>query len=199
MIDPETIAVYDARAEEYAGLISDIAEDPRLIDFMGRVPSGGSVLDLGCGPGNAAAAMARQGLDVLAWDASSEMVALAAKHPGVRAKRHLFSDLTTLSEASLDGVWANFSLLHATREDLPDHLRAIAAATRPSGAFLIALKEGSGTHRDAIGRLYTYYSDSTLTSLVEAAGFSVVRRDTGSGTGLSGEEANWISLTCLRT
>lgn len=198
MSDEETIAVYDARAEEYAGLISAIAEDPRLIDMLSRLPAKGRVLDLGCGPGNAAAAMAQQGFDVLAWDASSEMVALAEKHESFAVEQRLFSDLTDLAPETFDGVWANFSLLHAPRAEMPMHLAAIAAAMKPGGVFLIALKEGSGTHRDKIGRLYTYFTEDELSGFVEAAGFSVARRDHGSGKGLSGEDADWISLTCLR-
>jgi SAM-dependent methyltransferase len=198
VIDRETIAVYDAKAEEYAGLISDIAEDSRLIDFIVRLPKGGQVLDLGCGPGNAAAEMARQGLQVSAWDASAEMVALAQRHDGVDAAQKLFDDMADLAPSSLDGLWANFSLLHAPEADMPRHLAAIASAVKPGGVFLIALKEGTGAHRDGIGRLYTYFTEDSLSALVEAAGFDVDRRDRGSGKGLSGEEAEWISLTCLR-
>lgn len=198
MTDRETIAVYDARAAEYAEVTSGIAADPRLIDFIARLPERGAVLDLGSGPGAAAAEMARAGHDALAWDASEGMVALAAAQPGVRAEQRLFGDLATLAPASLHGVWANFSLLHAPRAEMPDHLAAIARALVPGGVFLVAVKLGEGDRRDRIGRLYSYYTEAELRGLVEAAGFSVDRIDRGRDPGLSGEISDWISLTCLR-
>jgi SAM-dependent methyltransferase len=198
MIDRETIAVYDARAQEYAEVTSGIESDPRLVDFMARLPDGGAVLDLGCGPGLAAAAMARGGLEVAAWDASAEMIALAAAHPGVTAAQRVFDDLAALAPASLDGVWANFALLHAPRSRMPVHLASIARALRPGGVFLIALKDGTGEVRDSIGRLYTYYTEPELRGLLAEAGFTVERVDTGREPGLSGEISDWISLTCLR-
>jgi len=196
--DRETISVYDARARDYAQMTSGIETDPRLVDFIARLPAGGQVLDLGCGPGNAAAAIAALGCDVVAWDASAEMVGLARTQPGVRAAQKFFDDLADLDPASLDGVWANFSLLHAPPERFPAHLADIARALRPGGVFLIALKEGEGAHRDSIGRLYTYYSEAALTAHVDAAGFTVHRVDRGRDPGLSGEISDWISLTCLR-
>lgn len=196
MSDRETIAVYDARAQEYSDLVTDFAEDPSLQDFMQRLPAGGAVLDLGCGPGNAASVFAEAGFTTLAWDASSEMVALAGAHPSVTAEQRVFDDLAALPPASLDGVWANFSLLHAPRDAMPGHLSAIRNALRPEGHFLIAVKEGTGEVRDSIGRLYTYFTREELQALLTEAGFRVLNLKAGRDAGLSGEEADWISLTC---
>ena len=198
MTDRETIQVYDQKATEYADLTAGIADDPRLFDFIARLPDGGSVLDLGCGPGTYASALAEAGLHVSAWDASAEMVRLARSNPRVDAAQRVFDDLDTLEPQSLDGVWANFSLLHAPRSTLPDHLDAITRALRPGGVFVIALKEGHGESRDRIGRLYTYCTEPELRRLVTDAGLTPVRTDRGRDKGLSGEDADWISLTCLR-
>ena len=94
-----------------------------------------------------------------------------------------------------DGVWANFSLLHAAREDFPRHLAAIQKALKPGGAFHIALKAGTGAERDRIGRHYTYYTEDELTGLLKAAGFTVGSYRRGRDKGLSGEDADWISTT----
>ncbi|WP_425039848.1 class I SAM-dependent DNA methyltransferase [Primorskyibacter sp. S187A] len=195
--DAQTIGVYDARAEEYADLTSGIAQDPRLIDFIERLPDGGRVLDLGCGPGAAAAVMAQSGRDVLAWDASQGMVELAARGAGVTAQHRVFDDLAELEGDSLAGVWANFSLLHASRAALPGYLRQIAHTLMPGGVFLMAVKSGEGEERDKIGRHYTYFTEEELRARLHEAGFTPVRFDQGRDTGLSGEDADWISLTCV--
>lgn len=191
MADPETIAVYDARAEEYA--TRNARAEPRgmLKTFIDSMPAGGRVLDLGCGPGNCAGHFANHGLIVDAWDASSEMVALAAQYDGVNARHAVFADLD--ATAIYDGIWANFSLLHAPRADMPAHLAAIRTALKPGGLFHIALKEGENAARDGIGRHYTYYTIAELTGLLLDAGLQPSDFTTGEETGLDGTLARWIA------
>lgn len=193
MSDDETLSVYAQKARDYAQLTDDQnAHDPLLTDFINAMPTGGSILDLGCGPGTSAAVMARAGLKVTAFDPVPQMVRLARQHEGVEAREAGFDDLSGFD--LYDGIWANFSLLHAPRADMPRHLKAIADALKPQGRFHIALKTGEGSKRDRLGRFYTYYNKDELTQLVEAAGMRVFDSAEGTGTGLDGSEAAWVSL-----
>jgi SAM-dependent methyltransferase len=194
MSDPETLKVYGEQAEQYAALTDTFnASDPSLLAFIAALPKGGTVLDLGCGPGISAAQMARAGLRVFAINPVPKMVALASKHPGVTARRGVFDDLEDI--AVYDGIWANFSLLHARRADMPRHLAAIKTALKPGGRLYIAVKTGTGEKRDRLGRFYTYYTDAELTGLLQAAGLTISGRRSGSGTGLDGTEAPYIAMT----
>ena len=193
MSDDETLGVYAAKAGEYADLTQSDELDRHLAAFMEALPAGARVLDLGCGPGFAARALAARGMDVLATDAVAEMVALAAQHPGVEARQQAFDG--PLDADSFDGIWANFSLLHAPRAAMPDHLAHLRAALKAGGVFHIGMKMGTGAHRDTIGRLYTYYAEDELVGLLEAAGLTVTDRSFGRDKGLDGTEADWI---CLR-
>lgn len=193
MSDKETIDVYDARAGEYADVTASTGPDDTLQAFLDALPNQAHVLDLGCGPGTSAGHMAAAGVEVDAWDASAEMVALAAKIPGVTAKQALFSDLT--ARAQYDGIWANFSLLHAPHADMPNHLRAICTALRPGGLFHVALKEGTGEKRDQLGRKYSYYTVETLTAVLQDAGLNPGPFRFGVDMGLDGTLAAWISTT----
>ncbi|MEX0318495.1 MAG: trans-aconitate 2-methyltransferase [Ruegeria sp.] len=193
MSDDTTIRVYDERAAEYANLTDDQnADDPHLSAFLAAVPAGGRVLDLGCGPGTSAAVMAQAGLVVEATDASAEMVALADRHPGVTARQAVFDDIA--GEQIYDGIWANFSLLHAPRTDFPRHLAALHAALKPGGAFFIGMKLGSGEGPDRLGRYYTYYSEDELRIHLTEAGFSITGQRHGSGPGLDGTVSDWIAV-----
>ena len=193
MSDRETISVYDSQAADYAAMTDDHNRaDPRLEAFIAACPAGGLVLDLGCGPGTSAAAMARAGLVVEATDASAEMVRMAARHPGVSARQAVFSDIDAVGR--YDGIWANFSLLHAPRADFPAHLSALHRALKPGGRFMIGLKLGTGEGRDRLGRYYTYYTESELDDYLRQAGFTPVERKLGRGTGLDGSESDWISV-----
>ncbi|MBZ0130770.1 MAG: class I SAM-dependent methyltransferase [Rhodobacteraceae bacterium] len=191
-VDAETIAVYDARAAEYADMTEPEERNTALAAFIAALPPGGAVLDLGCGPGHASAVMADAGLKVTATDASAEMVALAARHPGVTARRMTFDEIT--GKAAYDGIWANFSLLHAPRTDMPRYLSALHAALKPGGLLHIGLKTGKGARRDGIGRLYTYFTEAEIRTLLGNAGFTVTSQRTGSDLGLDGTIAPWITL-----
>lgn len=193
MSDEQTLSVYAAKADEYADLTDDAAgKDPSLIAFIAAIPKGGRVLDLGCGPGGSAAEMAKAGLVVDACDPVAEMVALAQRHDGVNARKAGFEDVTQAD--FYDGIWANFSLLHAPRHDMPEHLARIATALKPGGRFHIGVKTGTGSKRDALGRHYTYYTECELVGLLSAAGLTVSDRREGCDTGLDGVDAHWIIL-----
>ena len=193
MSDNETLRVYADQAETYAKLVEEsLSSDPLLHDFIGALPNGAAVLDLGCGPGQAAHQMADAGLDVTATDAVPEMIEMAKSHPKVTARVARFDDITEV--AAYAGIWTNFSLLHAPRADMPRHLAALYKSLKPKGLLHIALKTGTGQKRDAVGRHYTYYEDAELTGLLEQAGFTVTSRTTGCDKGMDGTMADWIAM-----
>lgn len=192
MIDRETLDVYDAKAADYANLtLADEAHDD-LRSFLGALPAGGRVLDLGCGPGLFAGHMASAGLQVTAWDASAAMIELAQAHAGVSAAQKTFDDLDAVN--LYDGIFANFSLLHAERTQVPRHINQIAEALRSGGVFHIGMKTGSGETRDSIGRRYAYFTADELEKMLTDAGLTVFYRNAGRDMGLSGEMADWASL-----
>lgn len=197
MTDPQTLGVYAAQADEYAKVTASLVRDPMLAAFIKAVKPGGMVLDLGCGPGIAAGEMAKAGLNVIAMDPVAEMVALAAQNPDITAKIGTFNDLTEID--SYDGIWANFSLLHAPRTDMPRHMNNIARALRTGGIFHIGVKLGSGERRDSIGRLYTYFTEDELAGLLTDAGLNVTDRTKGRDKGLDGTEADWVCLRAWRS
>lgn len=195
--DAATIAIYDEKAQDYARLTHGDRPDTQLQAFLDGLPPAADVLDLGCGPGRLAAMMAQAGHRVLAIDASSRMVAMAGQHPGVTARQATFNQMP---DGPFDAIWANFSLLHATRGDLPRHLADISAALVPGGLFHIGMKTGTGMARDALGRRYTYVTQDELTGLLAAVDLTVCARWTGADDkGLSGEMASWTCLQARKT
>ena len=145
MTDRETIAAYDKNVEAYVEMTERDKPGAVLLAFMRRVRPGGLVLDLGCGPAASSAMMRDHGLRVDPVDASPEMVRLANNTYDIGARIGGFHDLT--DPARYDGIWANFSLLHARPDDFPVHLRAIHRALLPGGIFHIGMKLGEGTRR----------------------------------------------------
>lgn len=192
MPDQETLDVYAKRAEDYAARFVRSTPSRHLQAFIDALPAQAHVLDLGCGPGDAAAHMISAGLTADAWDASPEMAAQGQQNFGLDIQVAAFDDLNLSSV--YDGIYANFSLLHARKSDMPRHLTQIAQALKPGGLFHIGLKSGSGEKRDGIGRFYAFYTDAELTGLLETAGFQITSRVTGEEAGLDGQVAPWIIM-----
>lgn len=189
MTDKETLSVYAESAARYAerfAATDDGGQSEDITVFTASIPNGGRVLDLGCGPGQWAAVLRDRGFIVDARDASPEMAELAAKQFGLDVQIATFDDLD--AERLYDGVWANFSLLHAPRSAFPGHLQSIHRALKDGGAFLIGMKLGKGEKRDHLGRFYTFYSEAGLKDHLRDAGFTVEYVRRGHATGLAGTD-----------
>ena len=191
-VDEKTLAVYNENASNYAAKIDQNGEaGSHLMRFITALPAGGRVLDLGCGPGGSALLMMQAGLDVDAIDASPEMVSLA-QLKGVTARVATFDDVNATND--YDGVWANFSLLHAPREKLANHFTAIARSLRVGGHLHVGMKTGSGSERDRLERLYTFVEEAELAYFLQNAGFDALTTMMGSDIGLAGTNDPWIII-----
>lgn len=191
--DKETLAVYQSRAGDYAKMVDTDAPFPALEAFIAAIPNGGHVLDLGCGPGRASATMQAAGLVIDAVDASAAMVEQAKTLQKINARIATFDDIS--GESVYDGVWANFSLLHAPKSAFPHHLEALHKSLRPGGIFHLGLKTGEGEIRDGIGRFYALYTLQELETILTNAGFQISHHATGEDLGLDGTSAPWIMIT----
>ncbi|WP_270731952.1 class I SAM-dependent DNA methyltransferase [Shimia sp. Alg240-R146] len=198
MSDKQTLDVYAKAAGTYAEKFSriddiDVDQFSDLTAFFDLLPEDGLVLDYGCGPGQWAAKIRTAGYRVEAMDASPEMADLAKAAFDLDVTVGTFDALDAV--ARYDGIWANFSLLHAPKTELPAHLVRVKQALKPAGAFHIGMKLGNGEARDHLGRFYSYYQPEELTNLLETAGFTVTRKRTGSGVGLAGTDDTFVILT----
>jgi len=192
MSDQRTIDVYNARVDAYVETVAHEPDNETIAAFIAALPAKGRVLDIGCATANAAAKMRDAGLQIVAVDPSEGMIAKAKQLHDINVIPGSFDDIPALGK--FDGIWANFCLLHARREDMPRHLGDIHAALTPGGLFHIALKLGDGDARDRIDRYYTYYAEDELTALLENAGFGLVDKVYGEGPGLEGSISKWIAI-----
>ena len=196
MADKQTIKAYDRNVDTYKKMVSKLPDLEPLQAFIAELPQGALVLDWGSGPGYLANRMRQAGLKPVCSDASAEMVAAAQQDFGLEARQEPFSALQAVS--LYQGIWANFSLLHAERADFPHHIAAAATALVPSGVFYLALKSGSGDARDYLGRLYAYYTQAELEDITRIYGLHVIRIFTGRSAGMSGKPENWVGLLCRK-
>ena len=190
--DSKTLDFYDHAAEEYAEKFALEGPGKDMLEFMALLPAGGRVLDLGCGPGKSSAHLRDAGFEADAIDASAGMLEIARTRFGIHGTLATFEQLD--AEDLYDGVWANFSLLHASRADMPAHFGRIYRALKPGGVLHLGLKLGENEKRDELGRFYTYFSEAELDTLLDAAGFTTIEKEFGHGKGMAGNEEPYIVI-----
>ena len=192
MPDAKTIAFYDGAADRYANLTKTGAVGPLLQAFMALLPANAHVLDLGCGPARASRHMRDAGHYPDPVDASQGMVDLANDTHDIGARILSFDEVDMV--AAYDGVWANFSLLHAPHKDLPRIFAALATALRRDGVLHVAMKVGTGEARDKIDRLYTYVSVTELHGLLADAGFMALETIEDHEVGCAGTDDPYVAV-----
>ncbi|ACL55944.1 class I SAM-dependent methyltransferase [Methylobacterium nodulans] len=170
MADPvaHTIAYYDRHAAAFAGQTAELDLSPLYDRFLRRIRPGGRILDAGCGPGRDTIAFAQRGYEVIALDASEEMVALARKRVADRAAVYAMRFEGIFWRDEFDGIWACASLLHVPSSDFAEVASRLAEALRPGGTWYMSFKLGVGERR-ADGRLFVDHTEETLRCALRSA------------------------------
>jgi SAM-dependent methyltransferase len=146
----ETREAFDGVAPTYHAsnaantTLSDIRR--RTLDaLVGAVHPGASLLDLGCGPGTDAEALARRGFAVTAIDWSPAMIREAARRLDdagllgrVDLRRLGIHELAALGDATFDAAYSTLGPLNCV-PDLAEAARLIAARIRPGGVVVASV------------------------------------------------------------
>lgn len=137
---------YDRIAETYArwaGASGDTKAAYTAV--VGRLaPSGGRVLDLGCGTGERVTGALAHRFRVIGVDISYRSVAMARRT--VPGAAFVHADMATVAfrPQSFDVVIAFFSLIHVPREEHAALLHHVGTWLRPGGHLVATMGAGSG-------------------------------------------------------
>lgn len=162
-----SIGFYEQNAEDFFNRSVDADMSVGRAEFTALLPSGGRVLDAGCGSGRDALAFARMGFDVTAMEASPRLAELARAHTGLPIKVMTFNDVAWRD--TFDGVWACASLLHIARADLAAAVGRLREALRPGGVLWMSFKYGAG-ERQTGERRFTDLDEAGATALLGETG-----------------------------
>ena len=188
--DIKTLQVYETQSFKYLENVTKEHPSKTLKYFAALLPEKSNILDYGCGPGLSAEYLANLGHNVMAFDASHNMLELVPQHARIKSYQATFDSFS--ENEIFDGIWASFSLLHAKRRDFPRLLAFIKRALKPDGLFSIGLKLGTGEKRDKLGRRYTFVSQNELDQLLKSGGFNVFDHIIGKDVGLDGMMSKWV-------
>ncbi|MFF0081206.1 class I SAM-dependent DNA methyltransferase [Streptomyces canus] len=182
-----TRTFYDAIAEDYAERFSDEIEGKPLdravfAAFAELVGRGGSVADLGCGPGRVTAHLATLGLSVFGLDLSESMLAIARReNPGLRFERGSMLELD-LPDGALAGAVSWYSSIHTPVDELPRLFAEFHRVLAPGGHLLVAFQAGDvDRHHDRpwgrpVALTFLRRQPEQIIELLRAAGFTLVSR-----------------------
>ena len=158
-----TMTYYQRNAQTFFDATVGVDMTSLYAPFLRLVAPGGCVLDAGCGSGRDAKAFSALGYQVEAFDASAEMVELAAAYTGLPVRQMTFNALEAVGR--YDGIWSCASLLHLPQSELPEAMRRLARALKPGGVWYLSFKYGV-SEREKEGRHFTDLDEAGLQTLV---------------------------------
>jgi SAM-dependent methyltransferase len=135
---------YDEASDFYATMYGDSVSDPAtaaLLDLVGDV-GGKRVLDIACGQGRVARALARRGADVVGVDVSGVMLdeALRIESSGPLGISYRHIDVTSrtrMPDAPYDVVTCSYGLTDI--DDLDAVLNTVGSSLVPNGLFVFSI------------------------------------------------------------
>ncbi len=159
----DSVNYYDDNAAAFYDSTFAVEMGALYREFLLLVPNGSGILDAGCGSGRDALAFKQAGFDVVAFDASKKLCERARQLLGQDVHHARFDTFTTSKQFS--GIWCCASLLHVSRDDLPQTMQKLVDLLVPSGVMYLSFKYGQGeVTRD--GRTFTNMDEENLEELL---------------------------------
>ena len=182
---------YERNAWAYSRATFNVRKSTRHALFLAGLPASARILDAGCGAGRDSAVFLRQGHDVSAFDASSALCRRSRKLTGLPVRQLRFQEFDEIEK--YDGIWANASLLHVPRVELPDCISRLTRSLKPGGLMYMSFKHGSGERVAPDGRFFTDLTSADLRSLIEGMeGIEMEKLWSAAGTDVYGAPTRWV-------
>jgi SAM-dependent methyltransferase len=199
-ITARTLNNYDRMADSFwAGTRDhDVSQNyAALLDALaGSAPL--RLLDFGCGPGRDLMALTALGHVVTGLDGSPVFAEMARAQSGCCVLEQNFLELA-LDGRKFDGVFANASLFHVPRAELPRVLAELFRALVPGGVLFCS--NPRSFERDWEGfkgeRYGTFLTVESWLEQIQAAGF-VVERHFLRPTDKPANEQPWLAIVARR-
>lgn len=120
----------------------DLSDTPYIDKFLEQLPEGGSILDVGCGPGQFAKYMMDKGFQITGIDFSNEMLSTAKKKVPEGKFQHADMRNLDFKEENFDGLLVAYSLIHIPSDDIPKTLEGFYRVLKPVGFIEIIAQKG---------------------------------------------------------
>lgn len=185
MTTNNTQASYDSVASDYAKQFHDEMSkkpfDCHMLKWLAeRVGDGGTICDLGCGPGQIADYLHQQGVTVCGIDLSQEMVVQAKQsYPHIPFQQGDMLGLTDVADASFAGIAAFYAIIHIPPAQVPQALSEIRRVLRDGGTLLVTFHIGDEVrHLDEwwnhqVNLDFIFFYTHQMKTYLQEAGFTI--------------------------
>jgi len=205
-LDPQDLAQITAVT---LGNYNDVAEDFRegtrdhdvsqnidalLRNIQGQGPF--QILDFGCGPGRDLRTFTAMGHVAVGLDGSERFAEMARADSGCEVFHQNFLVLD-LPDQRFDGIFANASLFHVPRQELPRVLKELRAALKPGGVLFSSNPRGSNQEGWKGERYGSFHDLASWSGLLTEAGFVEVEHYYRPA-GLPREQQPWLASVWRR-
>jgi SAM-dependent methyltransferase len=188
-----TLEHYEGRAAEFwsGTRAHDVKQNiEALLRHIEAAPSL-RILDFGCGPGRDLAAFRALGHEPIGLEGSATFASMAREYSGCEVWEQNFLALQ-LPADHFHGIFANASLFHVPRQELPRVLRELHAALQPGGVLFASNPRGDNEEGWNRGRYGVYHDLESWRAFVTAAGFAEVEHYYRPA-GLPREQQPWLA------
>jgi len=173
IVTSKTLEHYNERAAEFwSGTRNhDVKQniEALLRHIRGRPPL--CILDFGCGPGRDLVAFRALDHEPIGLEGSPPLAAMAREHSGCEVWEQDFLALR-LPSCRFDGIFANASLFHVPRQELPRVLGELHAALKPDGVLFTSNPRGNNEEGWNRGRYGAYHDLESWRGFMKTAAFA---------------------------
>ena len=145
--------------------------DALLRNITGPAPF--QILDFGCGPGRDLQTFTAMRHIATGLDGSERFAEMARADSGCEVLHQNFLELDLPAER-FDGIFANASLFHVPRQELPRVLRELRAALKPGGVLFSSNPRGDNQEGWKGERYGAFHDLESWSALLTEAGFTEV-------------------------
>ena len=169
-ITAQTVAHYDQTAVSFWEGTKDHDVSQNIEAMLRHIkgPAPLRILDFGCGPGRDLIDLVRRGHDPVGLEGSKRLCEMARERSGCEVWHQNFLALE-LPDNCFDAVFANASLFHVPRQELPHVLSELSASLKPAGVFFSSNPRGHDKEGWSGDRYGSYHSLPAWRALLEAA------------------------------
>jgi ubiquinone/menaquinone biosynthesis C-methylase UbiE len=179
--EKEIIKAYGGFSARYKAMNFELVLQYLLYEFLSFLPKGAKILDAGCGPGRDSLTLKEEGCEVVGIDITPEMIELAKE--SAPKQEFLAKDMrkTGFKDESFDGIWANASVIHLPKQQMPGLLKEFSRILKPSGILFVSVLKGEGEKSHAMKYFYegelpvSFYDKDEFSIELERSGFRVLR------------------------
>lgn len=166
-----------------------------LLDFI-AAEAPYRILDFGCGPGRDLLQLTAMGHDPVGLDGSPAFVAMARQNTDCEVLLQDFLDLD-LPTAHFDGVFANASLFHVPRQELPRVLQELWATLKPGGVLFSSNPRGNNEEGWSGDRYGCFHDLEQWRTYIVEAGFQELQHYYRPP-GKPREQQPWLATVCKK-